>query len=60
MTTDKETASKKAKELGFNNLKQVQEISGRTQQYLCDCFNNRPDYFEVLLHGCLWKLSTET
>jgi len=51
------TASKKAKELGFKNLAQVQELSGQSQQNLDNWFKKKPLLFEVVLLGCLAKLN---
>ena len=51
------TASKKAKELGFKNLAQVQELSGQSQQNLDNWLKKKPLLFEVVLLGCLAKLN---
>jgi len=51
------TASQKAKELGFKNLAQVQELSGQSQQTLDNWFKKKPVLFEVVLLGCLAKLN---
>jgi hypothetical protein len=51
------TASQKAKELGFKNLVQVQELSGQSQQNLDNWFKKKPLLFEVVLFGCLVKLN---
>ncbi len=54
------SASKKAKELGFKNLAQVQELSGQSQQNLDNWFKKKPLLFEVVLLGCLAKLNGQT
>ena len=51
------TASQKAKELGFKNLAQVQELSGQSQQNLDNWFKKKPLLFDVVLLGCLAKLN---
>jgi hypothetical protein len=53
------SASKKAKELGFKNLAQVQELSGQSQQTLDNWFKKKPLLFEVVLFGCLAKLNRQ-
>jgi hypothetical protein len=53
------TASQKAKELGFKNLAQVQELSGQSQQNLDNWFKKKPVLFEVVLLGCLAKLNEQ-
>lgn len=49
------TASEKAKDIGFKSLKEVQEISKRSQQYLDKCSKERPLFFSIILEGCLIK-----
>ena len=53
---DEMTASKQAKKAGFTSLKQVQEISGESQQTLGNWFKNYPLRFEIILLGCKAKL----
>ena len=54
------TASQAAKAAGFINLKQVQEISGESQQTLDNWFKKQPLRFEVVLLGCAAKLGLVT
>ncbi len=54
------TASKKAKELGLKNLKQVSELTGQSLQTLTNWFNDKPELFEVVLLGCAAKLGLVT
>lgn len=49
------TASQAAKAAGFINLKQVQEISGESQQTLDNWFKKQPLRFELILLGCKVK-----
>jgi hypothetical protein len=53
------TASQKAKELGFKNLAQVQELSGQSQQTLDNWLKKKPLLFKVVLLGCLAKLNEQ-
>lgn len=54
------TASQAAKAAGFINLKQVQEVSGESQQTLDNWFKKQPLRFEIVLLGCAVKLSLVT
>ena len=56
------TASKAAKEAGFTNLKQVQEIGGESQQTLGNWFKNEkhPERFDIHLLGCAVKIGLIT
>ena len=54
------TASQAAKAAGFISLKQVQEISGESQQTLFNWHKKKPQRFEVILLGCAAKLGLVT
>jgi alkyl hydroperoxide reductase subunit AhpF len=58
----KTTASKAAKEAGFTNLKQVQEIGGESQQTLGNWFKSEkhPERFDIHLLGCAVKIGLIT
>jgi len=51
------TASQQAKQLGFKSLAQVAELFNVTTQCLRNWHKDEPEKFEMVLHGCLWKLS---
>ena len=53
-------ASQAAKAAGFINLKQIQEISGESQQTLDNWFKKQPLRFEIVLLGCAAKLGLVT
>ena len=49
-------ASKKAKDLGLKSLTQVSELTKQSPQTLINWFNDKPELFEVVLLGCLYKI----
>ena len=49
------TAAEHAKKLGFKSLKEVSELSGASTQNLNNWLDNKPDFFEIVLLGCLQK-----
>ena len=49
------TPSKQAKELGLKSLTQVSELTGQSPQTLTNWFNHKPELYEIVLLGCLYK-----
>mgnify|MGYP003629814625 FL=1 len=54
------TPSKQAKELGLKSLTQVSELTGQSPQTLTNWFNHKPELYEIVLLGCLYKLEVRT
>ena len=51
------TASKQAKELGLKSLTQVSELTGQSLQTLTNWFHHKPGLFNIVLLGCVSKLT---
>jgi len=55
---DSSTASQQAKSVGLKNLKQVTEITGAHRNTLRQWHRDKPDLFNIVLLGCIARLST--
>lgn len=52
------TPSQQAKEAGFLDLLQVQQITGQSAQTLTNWRRDKPELFKIVLLGCVASLKT--